>query len=118
MHDRRRDRALDVPFVKNIGVPVELAGRGIEACDAVLIADGDQLRGHSRCLENDWRRIGIATLARDTPAVLARVGIDGEETVLRILLAWQDHHAVVQDWRGTEAMPTAEGAEFATPGVL
>ena len=89
VHDRRRDGALDMTLVECVAGPVLFAGRGIEAGDAVFIADGNQLV--ARALLKDTRRgVGIAALARHTPALLPARGVHGNHTIFAVGLARQD----------------------------
>lgn len=93
----RSNRAFDMALVENVRVPVALARPWIEAGDAVLIADGDQLRCLPLALIQDRRCIRVAALAGDTPAILTRVGVDGDDAVLAVLLAGQHHHAFMNN---------------------
>src|SRR5262249_13613899 len=99
MRERRRDGAFDMALVEDVGRPVELAGRRIEARDAVLVTDDDQLRGRTLGLIDARRCVSVAALAWDEPSVLAGRRVDSDDGVFALVLAGQDHEVVVNDGR-------------------
>src|ERR1700738_4309659 len=117
MHDWRGDRGLIVALVEVVHLPVAPPGGGVEAGDAVLITDRDQLRRSSGKMKQARRGVGVAALASDAPAVLSCHGIDGGETVLAVLLARQDDVSFVNNGRAAEAVPGAVRAEVAPPDL-
>src|SRR5262245_17592641 len=105
-------------LVEDIQFPVDRAGFGIDAGNAVFVVAEDQLGRPPFGLKHTWRGVGGLALARDLPARLAGVAIERDDRAFSFVLVRHDDQAVVDDQRDAEPVARLKRPEFALPFLL